>query len=144
MQGVERADRKLLDAAALVGHLIPEGSMFWFSAPQSRPSIPRPGVRGPVLLGAGSPVGAGSCGGRCARCGRARRSAAAAASWPRVAGKHPYAWDGSLPQAGLSMVIQSIWMSSVPVVPAGHPELRHSCCSTTCFLVSGSVLDEPR
>ena len=32
MQGVERADRKLLDAAALVGHLVPEGSMFWFLA----------------------------------------------------------------------------------------------------------------
>jgi hypothetical protein len=32
VQGVERADRKLLDAAALVGHLVPEGSMFWFLA----------------------------------------------------------------------------------------------------------------
>ena len=32
MQGVERADRKLLDAAALVGHLVSEGSMFWFLA----------------------------------------------------------------------------------------------------------------
>ncbi len=32
MQGVERADRKLLDAAALVGHLVPAGSMFWFLA----------------------------------------------------------------------------------------------------------------
>ncbi len=32
MQGVERADRKLLDAAALVGHLVPEGSMFGFLA----------------------------------------------------------------------------------------------------------------
>ncbi len=32
MQGVERQDRKLLDAAALVGHLVPEGSMFWFLA----------------------------------------------------------------------------------------------------------------
>ena len=32
MQGVERADRELLDAAALVGHLVPEGSMFWFLA----------------------------------------------------------------------------------------------------------------
>ena len=32
MQGVERAERKLLDAAALVGHLVPEGSMFWFLA----------------------------------------------------------------------------------------------------------------
>jgi hypothetical protein len=32
VQGVERADRKLLDAAALVGHLVPQGSMFWFLA----------------------------------------------------------------------------------------------------------------
>jgi len=32
VQGVERADRKLLDAAALVGHLVPAGSMFWFLA----------------------------------------------------------------------------------------------------------------
>jgi hypothetical protein len=32
VQGVERADRKLLDAAALVGHLVPKGSMFWFLA----------------------------------------------------------------------------------------------------------------
>jgi hypothetical protein len=32
VQGVERSDRKLLDAAALVGHLAPEGSMFWFLA----------------------------------------------------------------------------------------------------------------
>jgi hypothetical protein len=32
VQGVERADRKLLDAVALVGHLVPEGSMFWFLA----------------------------------------------------------------------------------------------------------------
>jgi hypothetical protein len=32
VQGVERTDRKLLDAAALVGHLVPEGSMFGFLA----------------------------------------------------------------------------------------------------------------
>jgi hypothetical protein len=32
MQGVERIDRELLDAAALVGHLVPEGSMFAFLA----------------------------------------------------------------------------------------------------------------
>src|SRR2546430_16669987 len=30
MQGVERTDRELLDAAVLVGHLVPEGSMFAF------------------------------------------------------------------------------------------------------------------
>ncbi|HTW03049.1 MAG TPA: IS1182 family transposase [Streptosporangiaceae bacterium] len=32
MQGVERADRQLLDAEALVGHLVPEGSVFAFLA----------------------------------------------------------------------------------------------------------------
>jgi hypothetical protein len=32
MQGVERGDRELLDAEALVGHLVPEGSMFAFLA----------------------------------------------------------------------------------------------------------------
>jgi transposase len=32
MQGVERGDRELLDARALVGHLVPEGSMFLFLA----------------------------------------------------------------------------------------------------------------
>ena len=32
MQGFERVDRELLDAAALAGHLIPEGSMFAFLA----------------------------------------------------------------------------------------------------------------
>jgi hypothetical protein len=32
MQGFERADRQLLDAAALAGHLIPAGSMFTFLA----------------------------------------------------------------------------------------------------------------
>jgi Transposase DDE domain/Transposase domain (DUF772) len=32
VQGVEPMDRGLLDARALVGHLVPEGSMFWFLA----------------------------------------------------------------------------------------------------------------
>src|SRR5260221_11954224 len=32
MQGFERTDRKLTDAAALAGHLIPAGSMFAFLA----------------------------------------------------------------------------------------------------------------
>ena len=32
MQGKERADRQLLDAGALVGHLDPAGSMFAFLA----------------------------------------------------------------------------------------------------------------
>src|ERR1700716_570398 len=32
VQGVGRVDRELLDAGALVGHLVPEGSMFAFLA----------------------------------------------------------------------------------------------------------------
>ena len=32
MQGFERSDRQLLDAAALAGHLVPAGSMFGFLA----------------------------------------------------------------------------------------------------------------
>ena len=32
MQGDERIDRELLDAAALAGHLVPENSMFAFLA----------------------------------------------------------------------------------------------------------------
>ena len=32
MQGFERADRQLWDAAALAGHLVPAGSMFAFLA----------------------------------------------------------------------------------------------------------------
>jgi hypothetical protein len=32
MQGFERADRQLLDATALAGHLVPENSMFSFLA----------------------------------------------------------------------------------------------------------------
>jgi hypothetical protein len=32
MQGVERVDRELWDARALVGHLVAEGSMFAFLA----------------------------------------------------------------------------------------------------------------
>jgi hypothetical protein len=32
MRGKERADRQLLDAQALVGHLVPAGSMFAFLA----------------------------------------------------------------------------------------------------------------
>jgi hypothetical protein len=32
MQGFERADRQLLDAAALAGHLVPENTMFAFLA----------------------------------------------------------------------------------------------------------------
>ena len=40
MQGVERTDRELLDAAALVGHLVPEGSVFAFLAEHRRKLFP--------------------------------------------------------------------------------------------------------
>src|SRR6266545_915798 len=68
VQGVERADRKLLDAAALVGHLVPEGSMFAFLAAhrgevlpdeqfadlfpsgRGRPSLPAPVAAAVVTL----------------------------------------------------------------------------------------------
>ena len=40
MQGTERADRQLLDAAALVGHLVPAGSMFAFLAEHRRRVFP--------------------------------------------------------------------------------------------------------
>src|SRR5919199_1050484 len=40
MQGVERADLELLDAAVLVGHLVPEGSMFAFLAAHRRNLFP--------------------------------------------------------------------------------------------------------
>ncbi len=40
MQGVELVDRELLDAEALVGHLVPEGSMFAFLAAHRRDLFP--------------------------------------------------------------------------------------------------------
>lgn len=40
MQGRERADRQLLDAAALVGHLVPAGSVFAFLAAHRREVFP--------------------------------------------------------------------------------------------------------
>jgi hypothetical protein len=40
VQGVEVVDRELLDAEALVGHLVPEGSMFAFLAAQRRDLFP--------------------------------------------------------------------------------------------------------
>jgi IS5 family transposase len=40
MQGFERMDRKLTDAAALAGHLIPEGSMFAFLAAHRAEAFP--------------------------------------------------------------------------------------------------------
>lgn len=40
MQGVERMDRDFLDARVLVGHLVPEGSMFWFLAEHRQEVFP--------------------------------------------------------------------------------------------------------
>src|ERR1700691_2845229 len=40
MQGAERADRQLLDAAALVGHLVPDGSVFAFLVVHRGEEIP--------------------------------------------------------------------------------------------------------
>jgi hypothetical protein len=40
VQGAERADRQLLDAEALVGHLVPEGSVFAFLARHRREVFP--------------------------------------------------------------------------------------------------------
>jgi hypothetical protein len=40
MQGAERADRQLPDAAALVGHLAPAGSVFAFLAAHRREVFP--------------------------------------------------------------------------------------------------------
>src|SRR6266576_4863134 len=42
MQGFERADRQLLDAAALAGHLVPENSMFAFLAAHRGEVFPDP------------------------------------------------------------------------------------------------------
>jgi hypothetical protein len=68
MQGVDRVDRELLDAQALVGHLVSAGSMFAFLAPHrqalfpdgefedlfpsgnGRPSIPAPVMASIVVL----------------------------------------------------------------------------------------------
>ena len=55
MQGVERADRKLLDAAALVGHLVPEGSMFWFLATHRGELFPDQEFADLFLSGRGRP-----------------------------------------------------------------------------------------
>jgi hypothetical protein len=43
MQGFERADRQLLDAAALAGHLVPAGSMFAFLAARRTEVFPDAG-----------------------------------------------------------------------------------------------------
>ena len=44
MQGKERMDRQLLDAGALVGHLVPAGSMFAFLAAQLHRAADESGV----------------------------------------------------------------------------------------------------
>jgi len=80
MQGRERADRQLLDAAALVGHLVPADSVFGFLARHRREVFPpelfadlfpagtgRPGLPGEVaasvlVLQALQPVAAGADG----------------------------------------------------------------------------------
>ena len=41
MQGFERMDRQLTDAAALAGHLVPAGSMFAFLAAHLGRGVPR-------------------------------------------------------------------------------------------------------
>ena len=59
MQGVERADRELLDAEALVGHLVPAGSMFAFLAAHRQDVFGDERVRGPVPVGEGAAVDPG-------------------------------------------------------------------------------------
>ena len=40
VQGSSRVDRELMDAAGLVGHLVPAGSVFWFLAEHRRDVFP--------------------------------------------------------------------------------------------------------
>jgi hypothetical protein len=60
MQGVERTDRELLDAAALVGHLVPEGSMFAFLAEHRGEVFPDDGFADLFPSGRGRPSMPGS------------------------------------------------------------------------------------
>src|SRR6478672_7938161 len=47
-------------------------------------------------------------------------------------------------QDAVSTVIQSIWMSSLPLVPDGQPlECEHSCCSTVVRSTFGIVVESP-
>src|SRR6516225_2416994 len=55
MQGEERADRELLDAAALAGHLIPENSMFAFLAAHRAELFPDEDFAGLFPSGRGRP-----------------------------------------------------------------------------------------
>ena len=71
MQGFERMDRQLTDAAALAGHLVPAGSMFAFLAAHRADVFPdadyadlfaRPGVGRPSLPATPDGRGAGAAG----------------------------------------------------------------------------------
>ena len=65
MQGRERADRQLLDAQALVGHLVPAGSMFAFLAAHRAEVFPDADYADLFApRGVGSAVAAGPAGGR--------------------------------------------------------------------------------
>src|SRR5271169_2717462 len=55
MQGEERVDRELLDAAALAGHLIPENSMFAFLAARRAEVFPDEDFAGLFPSGRGRP-----------------------------------------------------------------------------------------
>lgn len=60
MQGRERSDRELLDAAALVGHLVPAGSMFAFLADHRVELFPDGGFEDLFPSGRGRPSIPGS------------------------------------------------------------------------------------
>jgi hypothetical protein len=60
MQGVEGTDRELLDAAALVGHLVPEGGMFAFLAEHRGEVFPDDGFADLFPSGRGRPSMPGS------------------------------------------------------------------------------------
>src|SRR5258705_11966081 len=55
MQGVQRADRELLDARALVGHLVAEGSVFAFLAEHRGRVFPDEDFAGLFRSGLGRP-----------------------------------------------------------------------------------------
>jgi len=63
MQAKERMDRQLLDAQALVGHLVPAGSMFAFLAGHRGELFADEDFADLFPLGAGSAVGPSQCDG---------------------------------------------------------------------------------
>jgi hypothetical protein len=63
MQGRERMDRQLLDAQALVGHLVPAGSMFAFLAGHRGELFTDEDFADLFPSGAGPAVGPGQCDG---------------------------------------------------------------------------------